>query len=348
MTSVIVLVHDNVAVSAQCLTALGDALRGRRAEVVCVDNASTDDLEPLVRAAGALERFRFVRNEANLSFSVANNRAVALAEGDRLLFLNNDVALARSTFEAMHLALDAPGMAVVGARLLFPHPRCVQHAGMVAMLWGLASNYGVGASVDDRRFHGVRSRFAVTGAALMTTRVWFERLGGFDETYHYGYEDVDLCLAARAAGGEVVCVGDGESTHHESLTLRAHRTPTALSHNYATYRRKWDAWLLPRERAALDELCRDGVRRVAIFGHGEAGRALAGVLASAGIETAAFVTTQSVAADAHADGHPVLPISEAPRLDIDRLVVGSQWYWQVESTLQALPLRRPPLFPEVG
>jgi N-acetylglucosaminyl-diphospho-decaprenol L-rhamnosyltransferase len=40
----------------------------------------------------------------------------------------------------------------------------------------------------------------VDGALLMTSRAFFERLGGFDERYELYFEDVDLCDRARADG----------------------------------------------------------------------------------------------------------------------------------------------------
>ena len=42
---------------------------------------------------------------------------------------------------------------------------------------------------------------AVTGAFISADRAWFERLGGFNESFVFGhYEDADLCLSSLEAG----------------------------------------------------------------------------------------------------------------------------------------------------
>jgi GT2 family glycosyltransferase len=56
----------------------------------------------------------------------------------------------------------------------------------------------------------------VTGAALMVRREIFSSLGGFDEAYWNGNEDVDLCLRAGESGWKVVYRPESVIIHFES------------------------------------------------------------------------------------------------------------------------------------
>jgi GT2 family glycosyltransferase len=69
---------------------------------------------------------------------------------------------------------------------------------------------------------------AVTGAALLITAATFESLGGFDEAFPFGYEDVDLCLRAGQLGRSIVCSQAYDSIHLESMSdRRPHRHSTS-------------------------------------------------------------------------------------------------------------------------
>jgi hypothetical protein len=59
---------------------------------------------------------------------------------------------------------------------------------------------------------------AVTGAALALPRELFQRLGGFDEGYTNGLEDVDLCLRAQGQGEPVLCQPQSTLIHFTSQT----------------------------------------------------------------------------------------------------------------------------------
>ena len=61
----------------------------------------------------------------------------------------------------------------------------------------------------------------VTGACLVIRRDVFEELGGYDEGYRNGPEDVDLCLRARMAGHHVVYRGDIAFVHAEGASRGA-------------------------------------------------------------------------------------------------------------------------------
>src|SRR5512145_359168 len=65
-----------------------EGLGGLDAEIVIVDNGSTDGSPELLPAD---DRIRLIRNKANEYFAKATNQSVALARGKRLVILNNDV-----------------------------------------------------------------------------------------------------------------------------------------------------------------------------------------------------------------------------------------------------------------
>jgi GT2 family glycosyltransferase len=51
---------------------------------------------------------------------------------------------------------------------------------------------------------------------MAVTREAWDQLGGFDEDYVNGYEDVDLCLRWRTMGGSVWYCAESTVVHLES------------------------------------------------------------------------------------------------------------------------------------
>src|SRR5947207_906474 len=143
MISIVILVHNKLELTQRCLSTLACAVANTEHEVLCIDQASNENVDALQDAANAFQRFRFIRNKENLCFSVANNRAAAESSGDTLLFLNNDVMATPGSVEALQGALaQDPINGIAGAKLVYPSGK-VQHAGIAQMLWGYVSNYGV-------------------------------------------------------------------------------------------------------------------------------------------------------------------------------------------------------------
>jgi GT2 family glycosyltransferase len=347
MLSVVILAHNKLELTRRCLSALAHAVAGIEHEIVCVDNASTEDARTLENGAGAFQRFRLIRNDDNLSFSVANNRAAALCNGNTLLFLNNDVLAARGSVKSLLTALAYdPTIGCAGAKLIYPS-RKVQHAGIVQMLWGYVSNYGVGGTATDPRFRQTCDRFAVTGAMACLPRPVFEMVNGFDERYRWGYEDVDLCLKVRAAGFRVTYVSEAESIHEESATLSGVRRAADLAHNYRLFRNTWKDQLERAESAYVDDLKACGVRRVVVLGMGQAALGLARVLLDSGIEIVAFTSSHLSSAD-HFHGVRALPLESLRQLHFDRLIVASQYFFELEESIKSYDPTESPIFPAIA
>ncbi|MBI5816658.1 MAG: glycosyltransferase family 2 protein [Nitrospinae bacterium] len=334
MISVIILAHNKVDMTRECLSSLSRSSCATDMEVILADNASTDETTQLGgEFGGQFGKFVYLRNDDNLTFSIANNKAAARAKGEMLLFLNNDVTVGSDSVAAMAEAFSTDktiGMA--GAKLVFPGSERVQHAGIVPMLWGYASNYGSGGMSEDARFNSQKEMFAVTGAMLMARRNVFEGVKGFDEGFVWGYEDVDLCLKAAAYGAGVVYVPRAESVHHESATMKDSGKHGHLRANYHLYRNKWDHLLVPRERGTVAALKKDGVRRVVVFGTGQAARGLFAILTENGISVVGFAssTPHDSLTSTFLD-RPVYLLDEMEGVEYDRMIIGSQFYFEIES-----------------
>jgi GT2 family glycosyltransferase len=350
MLSIVIVAHDRVELTRRCLEAVCQAQIPCEYELMLVGNCCTDDTADLhAEFSGRIVNLKYVSNERNLSFSKANNAAAELARGRWLLFLNNDVMVWPQSIGSLLEAMEQnPEVGVAGAKLLYPDSGTIQHAGMFQMLWGYASNYGVGGRADDARFNTTKEVFAVTGAMLCIERRLFGRLRGFNEGFWYGYEDVDLCLKARKAGRRVLYVPGVSGFHYESTTLKDVRSTSALEANYAHYRARWDSVLAPREEEFLADLRHQGIHRVVVHGTGRAAAGLFEALSRGEINVIAFASSQETNTGDRLLDRPVVSLQKLCEMAFDRIIVGSQYFFQVEDLLAGHDPQRSAIFPVIS
>jgi GT2 family glycosyltransferase len=125
----------------------------------------------------------------------------AIARGTVLALLNNDLVLRDGWIEPMLRALRRLGSraGLVGNIQYDAAMERVDHTGIFINLKGKPEHLRQMPSFVSL-LRPVRPVTAVTGACVLVNRATWLRLGGFDETYVNGCEDVDLCLRAREAG----------------------------------------------------------------------------------------------------------------------------------------------------
>lgn len=200
-------------------------------EIVVVDNGSTDPriLKLYAKYEDGSVPFRYEVEPAPFNFSRQVNRGIALAKGELVLLLNNDMeVLDRGWLREMVSCYAYPNTGIVGARLLYPNRR-IQHAGVIVGLGGLAGHWFDGQRENYpgpmARLHVRQSLTAVTGACMLISRACLERVGNFDETdFSIAYNDVDFCLRAVAKGYRVVWTPFATLIHHESASRGSDET----------------------------------------------------------------------------------------------------------------------------
>jgi N-acetylglucosaminyl-diphospho-decaprenol L-rhamnosyltransferase len=209
--------------------------------------------------ARAYPEVRLVRNDINRGFAAANNQAVQLARGDYLFFLNNDTVVPPVALAPLVDFLDAqPEVVLVGPRLVgcdgrrqIAHRRQPTVATFLHRTWlfRLTSLYRKGYHDYRRQPSDVQWPCAVEvlmGAALLISRKRFEELGGWDEGFTFGGEDLDLCWRARRLGlvmhdPRVTIVHVGSASTKDNIGFAS---PNILA-GFARYFRK--AGATPRE-----------------------------------------------------------------------------------------------------
>lgn len=242
--SIVIPVLDKAAITHNCLKALIDHTAAGSYEAIVVDNGSGDATREMLASVDGL---RVIRNDTNLGFVDACNRAARVARGEFVVFLNNDTAVLPGWLDALTSTLkrDSPAGAV-GAKLLYPDGR-LQEAGGIIWSDGSGWNYGRGEDPEAPEFNYVREVDYCSGACLMVRRRLFEEISGFDSRYSPAYyEDADLCFRLRERGYRVLYQPASQVVHLEGGTAG-----TDLSSGFKRYQQPNRRAFVERHSAAL-------------------------------------------------------------------------------------------------
>ena len=88
---------------------------------------------------------------------------------------------------------------------------------------------------------------AATAACLLVKKSDFDQIGGFDDTFHNGFEDIDLCLRLGDCGQRIRYCPTSVVYHLESVT-RWYDRPESTEHNDTLYDQRW------RGRVTADDI----------------------------------------------------------------------------------------------
>lgn len=244
-------------------------------ELIIVDNASVDESIIYIDEQKDNYSIRLIRNKKNETFSKACNQGAEIAEGEYLLFLNNDIEVTDYWLdELLKVAIKKKNVGAIGAKLIYPEipenttnfgkDYKIQHAGIAFHRQSYEGdqyirpyNKGNGKDPfsDNEKTIAIS---AVTAACLLMKRDVFINIGGFDEHYIYGYEDVDLCLKALRKGYVNFYCPTALLFHYEFGTQQndlKNEVYLRRKANLLYFTRRWNDFL--RQRILRDKLSRE-------------------------------------------------------------------------------------------
>lgn len=214
--SIVIPVYNNWWLTERCLRVL-DRLRAQSAvafETIVVDNASTDETRAEIVS---FDWVRYRRNESNRNFAGACNDGAGIAEAPLVLFLNNDAYPIGDALTPLVRGFERAEVVIASGALVY-EDEVTQDAGMVVLENAHWHHSYRNLPSSLAPVQTSRDALAVGGAAMTVRTRWFLDAGGFDETFVNGFEDVDLCLRARAAGRVITYVADAIFAHYEGAS----------------------------------------------------------------------------------------------------------------------------------
>ncbi len=214
--SIIIPVYNQWELTKNCLRSLQVQTPSGAAEVIVVDNGSSDATFPSCSEFGQSlfgDGFRFFRFEENRNFAPACNFGAGQAKTDFLFFLNNDTILQPNWLPPLLAAFEKNSkLGAVGPLLTYEDGR-VQHLGV-----GFSPSRSVlhlyhQFPKTHRLVSKKRNLQAITAAAMLIPKTVFEQAGRFFEEYKNGFEDLDLCASIRRLGLQLSCETKSEIVH---------------------------------------------------------------------------------------------------------------------------------------
>lgn len=213
---VVIVTYNSADVITALLDSLPAALGSLSADVVVVDNGSSDGTRQLLQQRSDC---RVIESE-NVGYAAGINRGVAAAgPAHSVLVLNPDVVLDADCVPVMHAELRSPGVGIVT-------PVVKEVDGSVS--WSLRReptlmrNLGLGRThhpafaeylTDASAYSQPKDVDWAVGAVLLVSWECHQALGGWDESFFLYSEETDFCLRARDMGFATRFCPSATATH---------------------------------------------------------------------------------------------------------------------------------------
>jgi len=255
--SIIIPTYNTRELTRQCIQTLLLDPPKLSFEIIVVDNHSSDQtLEALIKD---FPKIQLLRNESNLGFSKACNRAAKVASGQFLCFLNSDTMHSGPAITRLAEWLrQNPQTGIAGPELRSPDGRLIQ----MSWVWNpilegelfqqYLAPYSLRRSAFKRWCVGWLQRKSrhvsiICGACLMIRREAYDQIHGFDEDFELYFEDSDLCYRCGKAGWNIDFVADAKITHHLGQSTSGRWSVASLIYqqsHLAYYRKHAPPWAL--------------------------------------------------------------------------------------------------------
>jgi GT2 family glycosyltransferase len=223
--SILIVNWNGKALLRNCLESLMKEISRLDAEIIVVDNASTDGSQEMVR-----EHFKEVKlicNRENVGFARGNNIGLRECRGELICLVNSDVEALRGSIESMVFHMrNHPEVGMMGPKVIDPDSKIMPNYRGFPSLW----NFFCRALALDRIFppsrifggylmnyfdgNRMRKVDVIAGTFWLLRRKALDEAGWLDEDFFMYGEDIDLCKRFKKSGWDILYFPEAKIMHH--------------------------------------------------------------------------------------------------------------------------------------
>jgi GT2 family glycosyltransferase len=199
-----------------CLKSVQAAITKIEAEIIVVDNHSSDESCTMVKSL--FPEVVLIENNENYGFSKGNNQGVAHANGEYICILNPDVVVAENTIETLlNFAETEKNSGIIGCRLIDGSGKFLPESKRNIPLPKIALKKLMGS--PKHYYANQIGEFEIgkapifVGAFMLMKKEVFNQVNGFDEDYFMYGEDIDLSYRIHKLGYDNLYMGNSTIIH---------------------------------------------------------------------------------------------------------------------------------------
>lgn len=256
LSSIIVVTWNARRYVDQCLRSLAENAASVGAEIIVVDNSSSDGTAEWI--ARALPQAVLLQNSANLGFAKGNNLGIARSRGKYLFLINSDVTVPPGCLEKLLAVMESDNtIGLLGPRMLSPQmlspemlspempgphamgppklasqPEARRSTMRFPTLWNqfcralgidsiFKSPWAGGFLMPDFRHDHTREVDVLNGWFWLVRREAVEQVGPLDERFFMYGEDMDWCLRFQQAAWRRVFCAEAGALHYGGASSAA-------------------------------------------------------------------------------------------------------------------------------
>lgn len=202
LVSIITVNYKQLSLTLQFLQSI-HAITYPNYEIIVVDNDSKEDLSGI---PSLYPSTKLIQSNSNLGFAGGNNLGIRHADGDYMMFLNNDTIVDKTFLEPLIACfLENPRTGLVSPMIRnYDNKNTIQFAGYTDLSSFSLRNSVIGFGEEDSGQYEERTLIAFAhGAAMMTSRDVLKNCGLMSDLFFLYYEEIDLGKRIRNQGYDI-------------------------------------------------------------------------------------------------------------------------------------------------
>lgn len=195
--SIIIVTWNTAQITKKCVDTINQYIPGQ--EIIVVDNGSQDNTVEILKK---IKNVKLIENGANLGFAKANNIGLKSATSEYIVFMNSDIELIDdSILKMVNFLKSNSGIGIIGPKFLNPDLTPQASVFPPQTIFNAFKEFWLGQKNAYSKYIPQSNKPSevsyISGGCIAVNKNYFQKIGKWNETYFFYFEDMDLCRQVR-------------------------------------------------------------------------------------------------------------------------------------------------------